>query len=255
MRLDCRVASLDRGARAVVLADGERVAYDSLVLATGGRVRPMPVPGAELAGVAYVRTLADAKALKPQIEAAKQRGGDRRRLHRPRMRVGRFRARLQGGGAGGDGAPDGARGVAGAVRLLPRPASLPRRRRAARRVGDGDRRRRRPRDRRALRRRFDRAGRSRGGRHRHHRQRRSREGGGAHLRPRHRGRRAAAHRRSGYLCDRRLRGVSASDGAADWCGSSRCRTPSTRARPSPTRSWATPSPMRRCRGSGPTSTR
>ena len=54
-----------------MLADGERVAYDSLVLATGGRVRPLPVPGAELAGVAYVRTLADAVALKPQIESAK----------------------------------------------------------------------------------------------------------------------------------------------------------------------------------------
>jgi 3-phenylpropionate/trans-cinnamate dioxygenase ferredoxin reductase subunit len=70
LRTDCRVASLDRGAHEVVLANGERIAYDSLVLATGGRVRTLPVPGAELAGVAYVRTLADAKALKPQIEAA-----------------------------------------------------------------------------------------------------------------------------------------------------------------------------------------
>jgi 3-phenylpropionate/trans-cinnamate dioxygenase ferredoxin reductase subunit len=71
MRLDCRVAALDRAGRAVQLADGERVSFDSLVLATGGRVRPIPVPGADLAGVLYVRTLADAKELKPQIEAAK----------------------------------------------------------------------------------------------------------------------------------------------------------------------------------------
>ncbi len=70
MRIDCRVASLDRATREVALADGDRVPYDSLVLATGGRVRTLPVPGAELAGVAYVRTLADAIALKPQIEAA-----------------------------------------------------------------------------------------------------------------------------------------------------------------------------------------
>jgi 3-phenylpropionate/trans-cinnamate dioxygenase ferredoxin reductase component len=70
IRLDCRVASLDRAARTVVLADGGRIAYDHLVLATGGRVRTLPVPGAELAGVAYVRTLADAKSLKPQIESA-----------------------------------------------------------------------------------------------------------------------------------------------------------------------------------------
>jgi 3-phenylpropionate/trans-cinnamate dioxygenase ferredoxin reductase subunit len=70
LRTDCRVAALDRGAHEVVLADGARIAYNSLVLATGGRVRKLPVAGAELAGVAYVRTLADAKALKPQIEAA-----------------------------------------------------------------------------------------------------------------------------------------------------------------------------------------
>ncbi|MPZ40177.1 MAG: pyridine nucleotide-disulfide oxidoreductase [Rhizobiales bacterium] len=69
VRLDCCVAALDRTGREVVCAGGERMPYDSLVLATGGRVRKLPVPGAELAGVAYVRTLADAVALKPQIEA------------------------------------------------------------------------------------------------------------------------------------------------------------------------------------------
>ena len=83
MRLDCRVDALDRAARVVVLADGARVAYDSLVLATGGRVRKLPVPGAELAGVAYVRTLADAVALKPQVEVREECRGGRRRFHRP----------------------------------------------------------------------------------------------------------------------------------------------------------------------------
>jgi 3-phenylpropionate/trans-cinnamate dioxygenase ferredoxin reductase subunit len=71
VRLNCCVTALDRAARQVVLADGERIPYDSLVLATGGRVRTLPVPGAELAGVLYVRTLADAVALKPRIESAK----------------------------------------------------------------------------------------------------------------------------------------------------------------------------------------
>jgi 3-phenylpropionate/trans-cinnamate dioxygenase ferredoxin reductase subunit len=70
VRLNCQVTAIDRASREVVLASGDRLAYDSLVLATGGRVRKLPVPGAELAGVAYVRTLADAVALKPQIEAA-----------------------------------------------------------------------------------------------------------------------------------------------------------------------------------------
>lgn len=70
LRLGCRATAIDRVTRDVVLGDGERLHYDSLVLATGGRVRTLPVPGADLAGVAYVRTLADAVALKPLVEAA-----------------------------------------------------------------------------------------------------------------------------------------------------------------------------------------
>ena len=71
VRTGTRVAAIERDARDVVLADGARVAYDHLVLATGARVRPLPVPGAELAGVVYVRTLPDAVALKPLIKAAR----------------------------------------------------------------------------------------------------------------------------------------------------------------------------------------
>ena len=70
VRLGTRVAAIDRSSTEVVLASGERLPYDSMVLATGARVRPLPVPGAELAGVVYVRTLPDAVALKPLIEAA-----------------------------------------------------------------------------------------------------------------------------------------------------------------------------------------
>jgi 3-phenylpropionate/trans-cinnamate dioxygenase ferredoxin reductase subunit len=70
VRTNARVVSIDRREREAVLADGVRVAYDHLVLATGARVRPLPVPGAELAGVVYVRTLPDAIALKPLIKAA-----------------------------------------------------------------------------------------------------------------------------------------------------------------------------------------
>jgi 3-phenylpropionate/trans-cinnamate dioxygenase ferredoxin reductase subunit len=71
VRTNARVASIDRARRAVALADGAAIAYDRLVLATGARVRPLPVPGAEQAGVVYVRTLPDAVALKPLMHAAK----------------------------------------------------------------------------------------------------------------------------------------------------------------------------------------
>jgi 3-phenylpropionate/trans-cinnamate dioxygenase ferredoxin reductase subunit len=71
VRVDTPVAAIDRDAGQVALESGERVRYEHLVLATGARVRPLPVPGADRAGVAYVRTLADAVTLKPLIEAAK----------------------------------------------------------------------------------------------------------------------------------------------------------------------------------------
>jgi 3-phenylpropionate/trans-cinnamate dioxygenase ferredoxin reductase subunit len=70
VRVDAPVAVIERDAREVVLGRGERLPYEHLVLATGARVRRLPVPGADLGGVAYVRTLADAVALKPRIEAA-----------------------------------------------------------------------------------------------------------------------------------------------------------------------------------------
>ena len=51
------VAAIDREARTVTTAAGRRLPYDALVLATGTRVRPLPVPGSELDGVVYLRTL------------------------------------------------------------------------------------------------------------------------------------------------------------------------------------------------------
>ncbi len=54
-----RVAALDRAGHAAVTAEGERVPYDRMVLATGSRAVRLPLPGAELPGVFPYRTLAD----------------------------------------------------------------------------------------------------------------------------------------------------------------------------------------------------
>jgi 3-phenylpropionate/trans-cinnamate dioxygenase ferredoxin reductase component len=70
IRLGGCVTAIDRANSRVTLADGAALAYDKLVLATGARVRRLPVPGDDLAGVIYVRTLADAVTLKPQLHAA-----------------------------------------------------------------------------------------------------------------------------------------------------------------------------------------
>ncbi|MEU5786772.1 FAD-dependent oxidoreductase [Micromonospora purpureochromogenes] len=59
LRTDARVIALDRRSRQVTVADGQRLPYDRLLLATGSRARALPIPGAHLDGVLRLRTLAD----------------------------------------------------------------------------------------------------------------------------------------------------------------------------------------------------
>ena len=65
------VCAIDRTNGRVTLASGAAIAYDHLVLAVGAHNRMLPVPGAELAGVFGLKTLADADALKPRLEQAR----------------------------------------------------------------------------------------------------------------------------------------------------------------------------------------
>lgn len=71
LRLGVRVEAIDRTAKTVRLADGEAVAYDALVLATGARVRELDCPGAHLDGVHYVRGIDDIDGLMPQMATAR----------------------------------------------------------------------------------------------------------------------------------------------------------------------------------------
>jgi 3-phenylpropionate/trans-cinnamate dioxygenase ferredoxin reductase subunit len=64
LRLGVRAVQLDVAGREVVLAGGERIAHDSLLVATGGRNRKLDVPGASLPGVFDLRTVADAERIK-----------------------------------------------------------------------------------------------------------------------------------------------------------------------------------------------
>jgi 3-phenylpropionate/trans-cinnamate dioxygenase ferredoxin reductase subunit len=59
-----RVASIDRRARTVTLADGETLGYDKLALCLGARPRRLSLPGANLAGVHYLRDAADIEAIR-----------------------------------------------------------------------------------------------------------------------------------------------------------------------------------------------
>jgi 3-phenylpropionate/trans-cinnamate dioxygenase ferredoxin reductase subunit len=59
IRLSTRVETIDRTPKQVALSDGERLAYDRLVLATGSQVRKLDIPGSHLDGIHYLRSIDD----------------------------------------------------------------------------------------------------------------------------------------------------------------------------------------------------
>ncbi len=67
LKVGARAAAIDRAGKLVALASGEELAYDGLLIATGAAPRKLNVPGADLAGVAYLRSLADSEALRPAL--------------------------------------------------------------------------------------------------------------------------------------------------------------------------------------------
>lgn len=73
-RLGVAARGLDRAGRALLLADGERLPYDRLLIATGARARPWPKPEeARLAGIHTLRSRDDAAALAAALAAAPRR--------------------------------------------------------------------------------------------------------------------------------------------------------------------------------------
>jgi 3-phenylpropionate/trans-cinnamate dioxygenase ferredoxin reductase subunit len=72
VRLETRVESIDREANQVRTSDGEDLAYDKLILAIGSRARRVPVPGADIAGVHYLRSIADVDAIRDELAKKKR---------------------------------------------------------------------------------------------------------------------------------------------------------------------------------------
>ncbi|WP_353360104.1 nitrite reductase large subunit NirB [Mycobacterium sp.] len=74
LRLGSRVAEIDRVARTVLTADGARVDYDALVLATGSYAFVPPVPGHDLPASHVYRTLDDLDAIRASALRALESG-------------------------------------------------------------------------------------------------------------------------------------------------------------------------------------
>lgn len=70
VKTNCRVDSLDTKAREIILANGEHVGYDKLILATGARSNVPPFKGVDQQGVYTLRNFEDAQLLKKAIKSA-----------------------------------------------------------------------------------------------------------------------------------------------------------------------------------------
>jgi len=70
LRLGTTVTAVNRAAHEVVLADGSRVGYNKLLLTTGSSPRRLPVPGADLDGVLYLRSVGDSERIKAVVSSA-----------------------------------------------------------------------------------------------------------------------------------------------------------------------------------------
>ena len=71
VRLGTRIDALDRETRRVITADGESIAYDKLILALGSRVQTIPVAGAGLGGIHYLRSIADVDGIRAELDPGK----------------------------------------------------------------------------------------------------------------------------------------------------------------------------------------
>src|SRR5437868_4524380 len=67
--LGATAVRIDRAGRAVELSDGGRVGYDKLLLSNGASPRALDVPGGDLDGVLYLRTVQDSERLSAAIRA------------------------------------------------------------------------------------------------------------------------------------------------------------------------------------------
>jgi 3-phenylpropionate/trans-cinnamate dioxygenase ferredoxin reductase component len=68
LQLERRAVGLDPSSGELALDNDERLRYDRLLLATGAQPRRLPVPGGELDGVLYLRSVEDSDALRERLD-------------------------------------------------------------------------------------------------------------------------------------------------------------------------------------------
>jgi 3-phenylpropionate/trans-cinnamate dioxygenase ferredoxin reductase subunit len=69
LRLGLCATAIAPAERKVSLADGTRLPYSKLLIATGARARALPLPGCELNGVVTLRSIPDVDAIRARLES------------------------------------------------------------------------------------------------------------------------------------------------------------------------------------------
>ena len=68
LKLGVSATAIDRAAKTVQLDNGEQIAYDKLIISTGSRPRQLNIEGSDLAGIHYLRTIADVDAIRAEMK-------------------------------------------------------------------------------------------------------------------------------------------------------------------------------------------
>lgn len=72
LKLNTRADSIDTAAKRVALSGGESLEYEKLLLCLGSQARRIPVPGAELPQVFYLRGIDDVLGIRANVQAGKK---------------------------------------------------------------------------------------------------------------------------------------------------------------------------------------
>ena len=70
LKTNTRVVSIDRGNKAVTTEAGDTIPYTKLLIATGSRPRILTIPGSDLSGIHYLRTIDDVDRIRVAMQTA-----------------------------------------------------------------------------------------------------------------------------------------------------------------------------------------